>query len=77
MAVASAHMRRLCLAGHDTSADLQPLQNPAMISAATALAQVQQLLLQRQQPVDPRFHMVDMLIDQRIYVFALVLRAVP
>ncbi len=79
MPMASAHMRRLGLAGGDTAADLQPLQYPALIQlrpAATALAQVDQLFLQCQQAVDPRFDMVDMLVDQRIHVFALVLRAV-
>jgi hypothetical protein len=51
----------------------EPLQNPALLPAATALAQVQQLFLQRQQPIDPRFDMVDMLVDQRIHALALVL----
>ena len=49
MPMASAHMRRLSLAGGDTAADLQPLQYPALIQlrpAATALAQVDQLFLQ-------------------------------
>jgi hypothetical protein len=40
-------MGRLSLAGGNTAV-LQPLQNPAMIPAATTLAQVDQLLLQRQ-----------------------------
>ena len=69
-------MGRLSLTGRHASADFKPLQNPALLPTATTLAQVQQLFLQRQQPVDPRFHMVDMLVDQRIHAFALVLRTV-
>ena len=76
MAVASAHMRRLGLAGRNPSADLQLLQDPALVATAATLAQVQQLLLQGQQSIDPRFHMMDMLVDQRIYAFTLVLGAV-
>uniref|UniRef100_A0A1I8AUV2 Secreted protein n=1 Tax=Steinernema glaseri TaxID=37863 RepID=A0A1I8AUV2_9BILA len=40
------------------------------------LAQLQQLPLQCHQPVDARLHVLDMLVDQRIHAFALVLRAV-
>ena len=79
MPVASAHMAGLAFWCGHRAADLQTLQNPAMIfvcTRATALSQVEQLRLQCQQTVDPRFDVVNMLVDQRIDAFALVLRAV-
>ena len=69
----------LNLGRHNPATHFQPLQNPALINIrpfATALAQVEQLCLQRQQTIDPRLDVMDMLVDQRIHAFTLILRTV-
>lgn len=69
----------LRLTGRHAPADLQPLQNPTLVDLrpfATALTQVDQLFLQGQQPINPRLDVMDMLVDQRIYIFTLVLGTV-
>ncbi len=79
MPVAAADMGVLGVAGRDRTADLQALQDPALIQVrpfAAALAQVEQLFLQRQQAVDAQFDVVDVFVDQGVDVLALSLRAV-
>lgn len=79
MPVASADMGMLGFARRHATADFQLLQNPALLDIrpfAAALAQFQQLCLQGQQAVDPCLDVVDVLVDQRVDAFALILRAV-
>src|SRR3546814_9600918 len=67
------HLRR------HRSAHFQPLQDPALLQVrpfAAAMAQVDQLCLQRQQAVDAGLDVVDVFVDQRVDAFALVLGAV-
>ena len=79
MPMTSPDMGMLHLRRHNPATHLQPLQNPALIDIrpfTTALAQVEQLCLQRHQPIDPRLDVVDVLVDQRIHAFTLILRTV-
>lgn len=78
MPMAPAYMRMLRLRHRNRPIHLKPLQNRAMLPTGIAApAQLHQLPLQCHQPVNPRLHVLDMLVDQRIDAFTLVLRAVP
>jgi len=78
MPVATAYVGVFDIRGHDAATDFQSIQNSTVIrrAFAAALAQVDQLLLQRLQARDAGVHVLDVFVDQRVDVLALIPRTV-
>lgn len=77
MPVASAHVRVLAFRQRHRPRHLKLLQNRALGALlVAALAQVDQLRLQRHQAIDARLHVLDMLVDQGVDAAALAVGSV-